>query len=61
MLRIARWSTIAAAIFKAPAALRAGFELAERNCLLSRERIIAEGAGKQLMADETLRAGYLGM
>ena len=37
------------------------FEMADRNYVLSQGRIIAEGAGKQLMADETLRAGYLGM
>jgi branched-chain amino acid transport system ATP-binding protein len=37
------------------------FELAERNYVLSQGRIIAEGAGKALMADEALREGYLGL
>jgi len=37
------------------------FELADRNYVLSQGRIIAEGSAKQLMADETLRAGYLGL
>jgi branched-chain amino acid transport system ATP-binding protein len=37
------------------------FELAERNYVLSQGRIIAEGAGKALMADKTLREGYLGL
>ncbi len=37
------------------------FEMADRNYVLSQGRIIAEGSGKQLMADETLRAGYLGL
>jgi len=37
------------------------FELAERNYVLSQGRIIAEGSGKALMADEALRAGYLGL
>ncbi|MGC2519717.1 MAG: ABC transporter ATP-binding protein [Burkholderiales bacterium] len=37
------------------------FELAGRNYVLSQGRIIAEGAGKALMADETLRTGYLGL
>ena len=37
------------------------FELADRNYVLSQGRIIAEGTGKALMADEKLRAGYLGL
>jgi len=37
------------------------FELAGRNYVLSQGRIIAEGTGKALMADEALRAGYLGL
>ena len=37
------------------------FEIADRNYVLSQGRIIAEGSGAQLMADETLRAGYLGL
>ena len=37
------------------------FQMADRNYVLSQGKIIAEGSGKQLMADETLRAGYLGM
>jgi branched-chain amino acid transport system ATP-binding protein len=37
------------------------FEMANRNYVLSQGKIIAEGSGKQLMADETLRTGYLGL
>ena len=37
------------------------FRMADRNYVLSQGRIIAEGAARSLMADETLRAGYLGL
>ena len=37
------------------------FQMADRNYVLSQGKIIAEGSGKQLMADESLRAGYLGL
>ena len=37
------------------------FRLASRSYVLSQGRIIAEGTAKALMADETLRAGYLGL
>jgi branched-chain amino acid transport system ATP-binding protein len=37
------------------------FRMASRNYVLSQGRIIAEGAAASLMADETLRAGYLGL
>ena len=37
------------------------FKMADRNYVLSQGRIIAEGAAATLMADETLRAGYLGL
>ena len=37
------------------------FRMAKRNYVLSQGRIIAEGSAKSLMADETLRAGYLGL
>jgi len=37
------------------------FKLADRNYVLSQGRIIAQGSGQSLMADETLRAGYLGL
>jgi branched-chain amino acid transport system ATP-binding protein len=37
------------------------FKMADRNYVLSQGRIIAQGAGASLMADETLRAGYLGL
>lgn len=37
------------------------FAMASRNYVLSQGRIIAEGQGRALMADETLRAGYLGL
>jgi branched-chain amino acid transport system ATP-binding protein len=37
------------------------FKMASRNYVLSQGRILAEGSAKSLMADETLRAGYLGL
>jgi branched-chain amino acid transport system ATP-binding protein len=37
------------------------FRMASRNYVLSQGRIIAEGTAASLMADETLRAGYLGL
>ena len=37
------------------------FRMAKRNYVLSQGRIIAEGTAAQLMADERLRAGYLGL
>jgi branched-chain amino acid transport system ATP-binding protein len=37
------------------------FRLAHRNYVLSQGRIIAQGSAQSLMADETLRAGYLGL
>ena len=37
------------------------FHMASRNYVLSQGRIIAEGSAASLMADETLRAGYLGL
>ena len=37
------------------------FKMADRNYVLSQGRIIAQGAAQLLMADETLRAGYLGL
>jgi branched-chain amino acid transport system ATP-binding protein len=37
------------------------FKLADRNYVLSQGRIIAHGSAPSLMADETLRAGYLGL
>jgi branched-chain amino acid transport system ATP-binding protein len=37
------------------------FRLANRNFVLSQGRIVAAGTAAQLMADETLRAGYLGL
>jgi branched-chain amino acid transport system ATP-binding protein len=37
------------------------FQMADRNCVLSQGRIVAAGTAAQLMADETLRAGYLGL
>ncbi|MGQ0650686.1 MAG: ABC transporter ATP-binding protein [Betaproteobacteria bacterium] len=37
------------------------FRMADRNYVLSQGRIIAQGAAASLMADETLRAGYLGL
>ena len=37
------------------------FRLAARNYVLSQGRILAHGTSTSLMADETLRAGYLGL
>jgi len=37
------------------------FKMAGRNYVLSQGRVIASGTATQLMADETLRAGYLGL
>jgi len=37
------------------------FKMAARNYVLSQGRIIAEGKPQSLMANETLRAGYLGL
>ena len=37
------------------------FRLAARNYVLSQGRILAQGTSQSLMADETLRAGYLGL
>ena len=37
------------------------FRMAKRNYVLSQGRIIAQGSAQSLMADETLRAGYLGL
>jgi branched-chain amino acid transport system ATP-binding protein len=37
------------------------FRMASRNYVLSQGRIIAEGTAASLIADETLRAGYLGL
>ena len=37
------------------------FRLAARNYVLSQGRILAQGTSSSLMADETLRAGYLGL
>jgi len=37
------------------------FRMAKRTYVLSQGRIIAEGSARSLMADETLRAGYLGL
>jgi branched-chain amino acid transport system ATP-binding protein len=37
------------------------FRMADRNYVLSQGRIIAEGPGASLMAEESLRAGYLGL
>jgi branched-chain amino acid transport system ATP-binding protein len=37
------------------------FKMADRSYVLSQGRIIGEGSGASLMADETLRAGYLGL
>jgi len=37
------------------------FRLAARNYVLSQGRILAQGSSASLMADETLRAGYLGL
>ena len=37
------------------------FRLAARNYVLSQGRILAQGTSQSLMADEALRAGYLGL
>ena len=37
------------------------FRMASRNYVLSQGRIIAEGTAAQMMSNETLRAGYLGL
>ncbi len=37
------------------------FRLAHRNYVLSQGRVWGEGTGAKLMADESLRACYLGM
>jgi branched-chain amino acid transport system ATP-binding protein len=37
------------------------FRMARRNYVLSQGRIIGQGSAQSLMADETLRAGYLGL
>jgi branched-chain amino acid transport system ATP-binding protein len=37
------------------------FRMARRSYVLSQGRIIAQGSAQSLMADETLRAGYLGL
>jgi branched-chain amino acid transport system ATP-binding protein len=37
------------------------FRMAGRNYVLSQGRIIAEGTAAEMMANETLRAGYLGL
>ena len=37
------------------------FRMADRNYVLSQGRIIAQGTAQSLMADETLRASYLGL
>ncbi len=37
------------------------FRMASRSYVLSQGRIVASGSAAQLMADETLRAGYLGL
>ncbi len=37
------------------------FKMADRNYVLSQGRIIGEGSAQSLLADETLRAGYLGL
>jgi branched-chain amino acid transport system ATP-binding protein len=37
------------------------FRLAARNYVLSQGRILAQGTSQSLMADQTLRAGYLGL
>jgi branched-chain amino acid transport system ATP-binding protein len=37
------------------------FRMAARSYVLSQGRIIAEGPAQSLLADETLRAGYLGL
>ena len=37
------------------------FRMAQRNYVLSQGKIIAQGSAAELMADETLRASYLGL
>jgi branched-chain amino acid transport system ATP-binding protein len=37
------------------------FRMAKRNYVLSQGRIIAQGTGAEMMANESLRAGYLGL
>jgi branched-chain amino acid transport system ATP-binding protein len=37
------------------------FRMAKRNYVLSQGRIIAQGSGAEMMANEQLRAGYLGL
>jgi branched-chain amino acid transport system ATP-binding protein len=37
------------------------FQLAARNYILSQGRVVAEGTGAELTANETLRASYLGL
>ena len=37
------------------------FRMADRNYVLSQGRIVAQGSATQLITDETLRAGYLGL
>jgi branched-chain amino acid transport system ATP-binding protein len=37
------------------------FKMASRNYVLSSGKIIAEGAGDQLLQDEVLRKTYLGL
>ena len=41
--------------------VRQVFKMAARNYVLSQGRILAHGSAQSLMADETLRAGYLGL
>jgi branched-chain amino acid transport system ATP-binding protein len=37
------------------------FRMSDRNYVLSQGKIVAHGPSAQLMADETLRASYLGL
>ncbi|MDH4246593.1 MAG: ABC transporter ATP-binding protein [Deltaproteobacteria bacterium] len=37
------------------------FQISTRNYILSQSRIVAQGSGAELTADESLRASYLGM
>jgi len=37
------------------------FRMARRNYVLSQGQIIAEGTPAEMLANETLRAGYLGL
>lgn len=41
--------------------VKAVFEMADRNYVLSSGKIIAEGSGKELLKDEILRKTYLGL